>query len=121
MALVFTLLGEGSVVRSSSITFFACPRAQVLDMLDKVCILSTGRPMYFGPTKSMTEYFASVGHPCPAFSNPSDFVLSYNGSHFCEPRSRNVRVTRGHHQGKNSLATKRRLPFPLAARYCTRR
>ena len=109
MALVFTLLGEGSVVRSSSITFFACPRAQVLDMLDKVCILSTGRPMYFGPTKSMTEYFASVGHPCPAFSNPSDFVLSL------------VRVTRGHHQGKNSLATKRRLPFPLAARYCTRR
>ncbi len=116
------------------------PSSEVLALLDKVCILSAGKPMYFGRcvcaypkcvrpaqahtaygdvmpghapshpvhprcgfrsspmcvctdapvslcwrahrTSDVTAYFEGIGHECPQFSNPSDFVLSLVNTDF---------------------------------------
>ncbi|GAM21181.1 hypothetical protein SAMD00019534_043560, partial [Acytostelium subglobosum LB1] len=51
------------------------PRPDIFQMFDYVLLLSKGRVVYFGPTKTIVEHFASLGHICPDDVNPSDFFL----------------------------------------------
>ncbi|CAL2032444.1 unnamed protein product [Caenorhabditis brenneri] len=51
------------------------PSIQVLKMFSKTLILASGRPVYFGPPKSMQQYFESVGCPCPPFKNVCDYYV----------------------------------------------
>ncbi|KAJ3371066.1 hypothetical protein HDU91_005589 [Kappamyces sp. JEL0680] len=51
------------------------PRTDILDQLDTILLLSAGKTLFFGPTASALDHFASLGHVLPPKVNPSDFFL----------------------------------------------
>ncbi|XP_027347919.1 ABC transporter G family member 11-like [Abrus precatorius] len=51
------------------------PSSEVFQLFDNLCLLSSGRTVYFGPASAAREFFASNGFPCPALMNPSDHLL----------------------------------------------
>lgn len=51
------------------------PTYEILTMIAKVILISTGRIMYYGKRREMLPYFAFIEYPCPAYKNPSDYYL----------------------------------------------
>ncbi|RZC72717.1 hypothetical protein C5167_048193 [Papaver somniferum] len=51
------------------------PSSEVFDLFHNLCLLSSGRTVYFGPTSAAYEFFALNGFPCPTMRNPSDHYL----------------------------------------------
>ena len=51
------------------------PSSEIFQSFDDVCFMSKGEVIYFGPVVEVPGYFAKLGHPCPADSNPSDHVM----------------------------------------------
>ncbi|KAJ2357551.1 hypothetical protein GGF43_001395, partial [Coemansia sp. RSA 2618] len=51
------------------------PSARIFNTFDKVILLSQGHVVYFGPTASAIEYFASIGYHCPMHENPADYFI----------------------------------------------
>jgi len=52
------------------------PRSDIFSLFDNVILISAGEIVYFGPGgDTMISWFASHGHPCPAFTNPADFFI----------------------------------------------
>ncbi|KAI3509403.1 hypothetical protein L1887_24652 [Cichorium endivia] len=51
------------------------PCSEVFELFDNLCLLSSGKTVYFGHASSTKEFFASNGFPCPGFQNPSDHFL----------------------------------------------
>ena len=53
------------------------PTYEILTMISKVMLLSTGRIMYYGKRREMLPYFAFIEYPCPAYKNPSDYYRKH--------------------------------------------
>jgi ABC-type multidrug transport system ATPase subunit len=51
------------------------PRASIVNLLDRVLILSNGKLVYSGQTASTTEHFQRLGWQHPEHTNPADFAL----------------------------------------------
>ncbi|XP_004289302.1 PREDICTED: ABC transporter G family member 11-like [Fragaria vesca subsp. vesca] len=51
------------------------PSSEVFELFQNLCLLSSGRIVYFGPASQAEEFFASNGFPCPTLRNPSDHYL----------------------------------------------
>ncbi|KAI5669832.1 hypothetical protein M9H77_19685 [Catharanthus roseus] len=51
------------------------PSSEVFELFHNLCLLSSGRTIYFGPTSAANEYFSLNGFPCPPMRNPSDHFL----------------------------------------------
>ncbi|KAL2906149.1 ABC transporter G family member 11 [Bienertia sinuspersici] len=51
------------------------PSSEVFELFHNLCLLSTGKLVYFGPTTAANEFFAVNGFPCPSMRNPSDHYL----------------------------------------------
>ncbi|KAI3509406.1 hypothetical protein L1887_24655 [Cichorium endivia] len=51
------------------------PSSAVFELFDNLCLLSSGKTVYFGHASSAKEFFALNGFPCPGFQNPSDHFL----------------------------------------------
>jgi ABC-type multidrug transport system ATPase subunit len=51
------------------------PRYDVFALLDDVILLSRGRLVWAGSSADMLKHFGALGHPCPALTNPADFIL----------------------------------------------
>ncbi|XP_026388131.1 ABC transporter G family member 11-like isoform X1 [Papaver somniferum] len=51
------------------------PSSEVFDLFHNLCLLSSGRTIYFGPASATNEFFALNGFPCPSMRNPSDYYL----------------------------------------------
>lgn len=51
------------------------PSARIFNIFDKVILLSQGRIVYFGPTATSIDYFASIGYQCPVHENPADYYI----------------------------------------------
>ncbi|KAJ7946741.1 ABC transporter G family member 11-like [Quillaja saponaria] len=51
------------------------PSSEVFQLFHNLCLLSSGKTVYFGPAAAATEFFASNGFPCPTLQNPSDHFL----------------------------------------------
>ncbi|KAI3952674.1 hypothetical protein MKX01_013636 [Papaver californicum] len=51
------------------------PSSEVFDLFHNLCLLSSGRTIYFGPASAANEFFALNGFPCPIMRNPSDHYL----------------------------------------------
>ncbi|KAI3952672.1 hypothetical protein MKX01_013634 [Papaver californicum] len=51
------------------------PSGEVFNLFHNLCLLSSGRTIYFGPVAAVNEFFALNGFPCPTMRNPSDHYL----------------------------------------------
>ncbi|AES90628.1 putative xenobiotic-transporting ATPase [Medicago truncatula] len=51
------------------------PSTEVFQLFHNLCLLSSGKTVYFGPASAASEFFASNGFPCPPLQNPSDHLL----------------------------------------------
>ncbi|XP_015062891.1 ABC transporter G family member 11-like [Solanum pennellii] len=51
------------------------PSAEVFNLFHSLCLLSSGRTVYFGPASAAIEFFRTNGFPCPLLQNPSDHFL----------------------------------------------
>ena len=51
------------------------PRTDILELLDKICLLSSGKTMYFGTIAAGLDFFESCGLTLPPKVNPSDFFI----------------------------------------------
>jgi ABC-type multidrug transport system ATPase subunit len=51
------------------------PRTDILEMFDKIALLSIGRLSFFGDLPSAIDHFQALGFPLPPKTNPSDFFL----------------------------------------------
>ncbi|GJZ94701.1 ABC transporter G family member 11-like protein [Tanacetum coccineum] len=51
------------------------PCSEVFGLFHNLCLLSSGRTVFFGRTSSANEFFSSNGFHCPGFQNPSDHFL----------------------------------------------
>ncbi|KAK6945768.1 ABC transporter-like, ATP-binding domain [Dillenia turbinata] len=51
------------------------PSCEVFELFHNLCLLSSGRTIYFGPSAAANEFFAINGFPCPTRQNPSDHFL----------------------------------------------
>ena len=40
------------------------PSSEIFDMIDILVLLAKGHVVYYGPAKSVVEYFASIGYQC---------------------------------------------------------
>ncbi|KAF0707976.1 hypothetical protein As57867_006468, partial [Aphanomyces stellatus] len=49
------------------------PSSMVYHMFDNVMILAQGHTAYFGSPHDSLAHFASLGHPCPQFTNPGEY------------------------------------------------
>ncbi|XP_016446873.2 LOW QUALITY PROTEIN: ABC transporter G family member 1 [Nicotiana tabacum] len=58
------------------------PSAEVFSLFHSLCLLSSGRTVYFGPASAAIEFFALSGFPCPTLQNPSDHFLKTINSDF---------------------------------------
>ncbi|KAJ2720328.1 hypothetical protein GGI07_004667 [Coemansia sp. Benny D115] len=74
--LVVELVKKISVEQNSAaIMTIHQPNARIFNIFDKVILLSQGRLVYFGPTSSAIDYFASIGFQCPVHENPADYFV----------------------------------------------
>lgn len=51
------------------------PSARILEMFDKLMLLSEGQTIYRGTVKGLVPFLSSMGFKCPPFHNPADFVM----------------------------------------------
>mmetsp|Transcript_27053 Transcript_27053/g.32800 ORF Transcript_27053/g.32800 Transcript_27053/m.32800 type:complete len:363 (+) Transcript_27053:559-1647(+) len=58
------------------------PSSEIWSMFDDFFLLSTGRPLYFGPADAAIDYFGDIGYVCPRYSNPADFLISLVNTDF---------------------------------------
>ncbi|KAF8044175.1 hypothetical protein BT93_A2222 [Corymbia citriodora subsp. variegata] len=68
-------LGQRDGIRRTIITSIHQPSSEVFQLFHNLCLLSSGRTVYFGPASAATDFFASNGFPCPTLQNPSDHFL----------------------------------------------
>ncbi|XP_076913809.1 ABC transporter G family member 1-like [Bidens hawaiensis] len=55
------------------------PSSHVFGLFNILCLLSSGKTIYFGPAFSANKFFAANGFPCPDLQNPADhFLLTIN-------------------------------------------
>ncbi|KAJ3088572.1 ATP-binding cassette sub- G member 2, partial [Quaeritorhiza haematococci] len=51
------------------------PRTDILELFDKILLLSMGKLTFFGTLGDSLTHFESLGYPLPPKTNPSDFFL----------------------------------------------
>ncbi|KAF9601544.1 hypothetical protein IFM89_020372 [Coptis chinensis] len=51
------------------------PSSEVFELFHNLCLLSSGKTVYFGPAAAAEEFFSLNGFPCPTMRNPSDHYL----------------------------------------------
>ncbi|KAF7842990.1 ABC transporter G family member 11-like [Senna tora] len=68
-------LGQKDGIQRTIIASIHQPSSEVFQLFHNLCLLSSGRNVYFGPASSASEFFASNGFPCPTLQNPSDHYL----------------------------------------------
>ncbi|KAA8536439.1 hypothetical protein F0562_028917 [Nyssa sinensis] len=57
------------------ITSIHQPSTEVFALFHNLCLLSSGKVVYFGPASAANEFFSLNGFPCPTLQNPSDHFL----------------------------------------------
>lgn len=78
MEFIVKLCHEGKTV----ICTIHQPSSLVYDMFTNVMVLSGGETVYCGPRTQALPHFASVGHPCPMYSNPAEYFIALVNADF---------------------------------------
>lgn len=68
-------LDQRDGIRRTIVAAIHQPSSEVFQLFHNLCLLSSGRTVYFGPASAATDFFASNGFPCPTLQNPSDHFL----------------------------------------------
>ncbi|KAI5385969.1 hypothetical protein KIW84_072522, partial [Lathyrus oleraceus] len=68
-------LGKKDGIQRTIITSIHQPSSEVFQLFDNLCLLSSGKTVYFGPASAASEFFSLNGFPCPPLQNPSDHLL----------------------------------------------
>ncbi|XP_059448495.1 ABC transporter G family member 1-like [Corylus avellana] len=68
-------LGQRDGVRRTIVASIHQPSSEVFQLFHHLCLLSSGKTVYFGPASAANEFFALSGFPCPTLQNPSDHYL----------------------------------------------
>ncbi|KAK7252302.1 hypothetical protein RIF29_36148 [Crotalaria pallida] len=62
------------------------PSNEIFQLFHNLCLLSSGKTVYFGPVSAANKFFSSNGFPCPSLQNPSDhFVKTINKDFVQDP------------------------------------
>lgn len=51
-------------------------------MFDKLLLLSSGKPHYFGTVEGVEDHFRTLGFPMPYRTNPAEFILDLMNTDF---------------------------------------
>ncbi|KAJ4724608.1 ABC transporter G family member 11-like [Melia azedarach] len=70
------------------------PSGEVFELFHNLCLLSSGRTVYFGSVSIAEQFFASSGFPCPSLRNPSDHYLRTINKDFDEDIEQGLDRTR---------------------------
>ncbi|MQL91996.1 hypothetical protein Taro_024611 [Colocasia esculenta] len=84
------LAGDGRTVLAS----VHQPSSEVFQLFDRLCLLSGGKCVYFGPASDAYHFFSQAGFPCPPLGNPSDHFLKCINSDFDKVRANLVGSTK---------------------------
>ncbi|CAO3693920.1 unnamed protein product [Umbelopsis ramanniana] len=57
------------------ITTIHQPRSNIFKMFDSLLLLANGNTVYFGPAKTASQYFVSIGYPIPPDYNIADYLI----------------------------------------------
>ncbi|KAK7819879.1 abc transporter g family member 11 [Quercus suber] len=68
-------LGQRDGIGRTIIASIHQPSSEVFQLFHNLCLLSSGRTVYFGPASAANEFFTLSGFPCPTQQNPSDHFL----------------------------------------------
>ncbi|RZB95677.1 ABC transporter G family member 11 isoform A [Glycine soja] len=68
-------LAQNDLIQRTVIASIHQPSSEVFQFFNNLCLLSSGKAVYFGPASGVSEFFASNGFPCPVLMNPSDHFL----------------------------------------------
>ncbi|KAM3742383.1 hypothetical protein ACB098_07G066400 [Castanea mollissima] len=68
-------LGQRDGIGRTIIASIHQPSSEVFRLFHNLCLLSSGRTVYFGPASAANEFFTLSGFPCPTHQNPSDHFL----------------------------------------------
>ncbi|TXG53960.1 hypothetical protein EZV62_019216 [Acer yangbiense] len=66
---------DNRIIGTTVISSIHQPSSEVFQLFHNLCLLSSGKTVYFGPTSTANQFFASNGFPCPTLQNPSDHFL----------------------------------------------
>lgn len=51
------------------------PSSKTFMLFDDLLLLAEGRVVYHGPLSEVLDYFSALGHVCPTYMNPADFLF----------------------------------------------
>ncbi|XP_058007237.1 ABC transporter G family member 1-like isoform X2 [Hevea brasiliensis] len=68
-------LGRNDGIRRTIIFSIHQPSSEVFQLFNNLCLLSSGKMVYFGPASAANEFFTLNGFPCPTYQNHSDHFL----------------------------------------------
>ncbi|XP_059448496.1 ABC transporter G family member 1-like [Corylus avellana] len=68
-------LSQRDGVRRTIVASIHQPSSEVFQLFHHLCLLSSGKTVYFGPASEANEFFALSGFPCSTLQNPSDHYL----------------------------------------------
>ncbi|TXG53959.1 hypothetical protein EZV62_019215 [Acer yangbiense] len=66
---------DNGIIGTTVIASIHQPSSEVFQLFHNLCLLASGKTVYFGPTSAANQFFASNGFPCPTLQNPSDHFL----------------------------------------------
>ncbi|XP_041015442.1 ABC transporter G family member 1-like [Juglans microcarpa x Juglans regia] len=68
-------LGQRDGIERTIVASIHQPSTEVFQLFHNLCLLSSGRAVYFGHASAANQFFALSGFPCPTLQNPSDHFL----------------------------------------------
>ncbi|XP_038681424.1 ABC transporter G family member 1-like [Tripterygium wilfordii] len=98
-------LGQRDGVRRTIITSIHQPSSEVFQLFNTLCLLSSGRTVYFGPASGANEFFALNGFPCPTLNNPSDHFLKTINKDFDQDVEQGLGAGMSTEEAINTLVT----------------
>jgi len=79
---VLKFLRQLAAVGHTIITTIHQPSSELFASFDKLMIMSKGHTIYLGDADKAVPYYASLGHICPAATNPADYLISVVNTDF---------------------------------------
>jgi len=71
------------------------PSSDIWGLFDTLQLLVKGEVAYFGKASDSIEFFSSMGHPCPTYTNPADFFMALLQTQTDEQIARSQKIVKG--------------------------